>query len=113
VWFGVDYLPEGCMEIREEIVVEDRDPTPSEVAKIMRQVSRVVTFMAGNLLHYAAQNNTPGAGLQVMQQILTVAANAELAAIGADPPRVAQAGGMPRMPGPGMPGGPMGRAQPS
>jgi hypothetical protein len=96
-------------KIAEEIVVEDRDLTPSEIAKIMRQVSRVVTFMAGNILHYAAKNNTPGAGLQVMQQILTVAANAELAAIGADPPRV-QPGLMPRGPMPGMPGGPMGRA---
>jgi hypothetical protein len=70
--------------ITEQITVPDRDLSPVEMARIMRQVSRVTNFLAGNIMRYMATSGLPrtvGAGAQITQAIINCAAQADMAAV--------------------------------
>jgi len=71
-------------DIHEEITVPDRDLSPSEMARIMRQIARCSNMVAGLIMRYAAINgsvHSVGAGAQITQSILACAAQADQAAI--------------------------------
>jgi len=74
--------------ITENITLTDRDMSPAEMASVMRQVARVVSFLIGTQLAYSAINKTPGAGATPAQKMFAVAATAEMAAMELDPPRL-------------------------
>jgi hypothetical protein len=82
------------------------DVSPSEAAKVCRQVMRVLAQLVSNVLTEAANKGTASAGHPAVGQMYTAAVNAEAAANSLDPPRVSRPGMMQMPPG----GGPMGRA---
>ena len=86
--------------IEETIIVPDRDLTPAEMAKIMRQVARVANFLSSLIMKHAAiteRDRAIGAGHPVCQAILAVAAQADAAAINLlpPPPQIMQPGAVP------------------
>lgn len=75
---------EAPFQIQETITVPDRDLSPAEIHKIMKQVSRVCNFLASLTMKYAAIANDPrvaGAAHPVCQSILSAAAQADNAAL--------------------------------
>jgi hypothetical protein len=88
---------DAVFQVHESITVPDRDLSPAEMHKIMRQVSRVCNFLASLVMKQAAIANdarTAGAGHPICQNILNAAAQADSAALQlAGPPQIMQAGG--------------------
>lgn len=75
---------ETTFQIQETITVPDRDLTPAEMGKIMRQVARVCNFLGSLIMKHAALSNndrTAGAGHPICQSILNCAVQADTAAI--------------------------------
>ena len=71
-------------QIQETITVPDRDLSPAEIHKIMKQVSRVCNFLASLTMKSAAILNDPrvaGAAHPVCQNIINCAAQADTAAL--------------------------------
>jgi hypothetical protein len=82
-------------QIQEIITVPDKDLSPGEMAKIMKQVSRVCNFLGSLVMKSAAISNDPrvaGAGHPICQHILNCAVQADSAAMQlAPPPQIMQA----------------------
>lgn len=75
-------------QVQETITVPDRDLTPAEMAKIMRQVARVCNFLGSLIMKHAAlagSDRTVGAGHPICQSILNCAVQADTAAINLTP----------------------------
>ncbi len=87
----------AVFQIQETITVPERDLTPADMHKIMRQVSRVCNFVACLIMKHAAIANDPriaGAGHPICQSILNAAAQADSAALQlAGPPQITQPSG--------------------
>lgn len=85
--------------VDEHIVVPDRDLSPAEMQKIMRQVSRVTNFLSSLIMKHAAHASDPrsaGAGHPICQNIIACAVQADAAAVQlAGPPQIAAAGRVP------------------
>jgi hypothetical protein len=86
-------------QVQEMITVPDRDLSPPEMAKIMRQVARVCNFLGSLIMKHSALSNndrTAGAGHPVVQSILTCAAQADAAAVNLapQPPHIMPPGGV-------------------
>lgn len=97
-------------EIREVIVIRvGADVSPSDAARVCRQVTRVMAQLISNVLGEVSRKGSPGASHPGTQQMFSALANAEAASLTFDPPRVAHPGMMPGGPGSGR-GGPIGRA---
>jgi hypothetical protein len=70
--------------ITETITVPDRDLSPTEMAKIMKQVSRVCNFLGSLIMKHAAHNSdmrSAGAGHPIAQNIIGCAAQADAAVV--------------------------------
>lgn len=91
-----------AFQVQETITVPDRDLSPAEMAKIMRQVSRVCNFLASLVMKHAASANQPrvaGAGHPICQNILNCAAQADSASLQlAGPPEIMQPAAGTRVP---------------
>lgn len=94
-----DNAADTAFQIQETITVPDRNLSPADMAKIMRQVSRVCNFLSSLVMKYAAVANDPrtaGAGHPICQNILNCAAQADSAALQlAGPPQITQPGRVP------------------
>jgi hypothetical protein len=78
--------------IEETISVPDRDLSPAEMARIMRQVARVTNFLSSLIMKHAAlstNERTVGAGHPICQNIIACAVQADAAAAQlAGPPQI-------------------------
>jgi len=92
---GIPPIP-SLIEVTETITVPDRDLSPSEMARIMRQVAHVTNFLASLVMRQAglsSRERVVGAGHPITQSIIACAAQADAAAINLEGPSQVATGG--------------------